>query len=45
MKKTINFIILLLAMSCSAIARSQSVEESSPGFVLLDVVFYRPALF
>lgn len=29
-------------MSCSAVARSQSVEEVDPGFVILDVLFYRP---
>lgn len=29
-------------MCCSAVAHSQSVEEADPGFVLLDVLFYRP---
>ena len=42
MKKLISFFILLSAMCCSAVAHSQSVEENDPGFVLLDVLFYRP---
>ena len=29
-------------MCCSAVAHSQSVEEVDPGFVLLDVLLYRP---
>ena len=29
-------------MSCSAVAQSQSVEKTDPGFVLLDVLIYRP---
>lgn len=29
-------------MSGSAVAQSQSVEETQPGFVLLDVILYRP---
>lgn len=29
-------------MCCSAAARSQSVEKADPGFVLLDVLLYRP---
>ena len=43
MKKLISFVILLSVMCCSAGARSQSVEETDPGFVLLDVLLYRPA--
>ena len=42
MKKLIRFVILLSVMSCSAVAHSQSVEEADPGFVLLDVLLYRP---
>jgi hypothetical protein len=42
MKKLISLFILLSAMCCSAVAHSQSVEENDPGFVLLDVLFYRP---
>lgn len=29
-------------MCCSTIAQSQSVEKAEPGFVLLDVILYRP---
>ena len=42
MKKLISFFILLSVMCCSAVAHSQSVEEIDPGFVILDVLFYRP---
>jgi hypothetical protein len=42
MKKLISFIILLSVMCCSAVAQSQSVEEVDPGFVILDVLLYRP---
>jgi len=42
MKKFINFVILLSILSCSAIAHAQSVEETDPGFVILDVMLYRP---
>ena len=42
MKKLIRFVILLSVMCCSAVAHSQSVEETDPGFVLLDVLLYRP---
>jgi len=42
MKKLISFFILLSVLSCSAVAHSQSVEEVDPGFVLLDVLLYRP---
>lgn len=42
MKKLISLFILLSVMCCSAVAHSQSVEESDPGFVLLDVLLYRP---
>ena len=45
MKKLIRFVILLSIMFCSAVARSQSVEETDPGFVLLDVLLYRPVGF
>lgn len=42
MKKLISFFILISVMCCSGIARSQSVEEVDPGFVILDVLLYRP---
>ncbi len=42
MKKLISLFILLSVMSCSAIAQSQSIEKTDPGFVLLDVLIYRP---
>jgi hypothetical protein len=42
MKKLISFIVLLSVMCGSAVAQSQSVEETNPGFVLLDVILYRP---
>jgi hypothetical protein len=45
MKKTINFIILSAATFCCAIAHSQNVEEINPGYILLDIVLYRPAGF
>jgi len=32
-------------MCCSGVARSQSVEEVDPGFVILDVLLYRPVGF
>ncbi len=45
MKKLISLFILLSAMCCSAVAHTQSVEEADPGFVLLDVLLYRPLGF
>ncbi len=42
MKKLISFFILLSVLCCSAVAHSQTVEEIDPGFVILDVLFYRP---
>jgi hypothetical protein len=42
MKKLISLFILLSVMCCSAVAHSQSVEKTDPGFVLLDVLLYRP---
>jgi hypothetical protein len=42
MKKLISFIMLVLIMACSTVPHSQSVEEVQPGFVILDVLFYRP---
>jgi len=45
MKKFIRFFILLPLMCCSAVTHSQSVEETDPGFVILDVLFYRPMGF
>jgi hypothetical protein len=45
MKKLLSYIILLSVMSFTPLARSQSVEAVDPGFVLLDVLLYRPAGF
>ena len=45
MKKLIRFVILLSIMFCSAVVHSQSAEETDPGFVLLDVLLYRPVGF
>ena len=42
MKKLISLFVLLSIMSCSTIPQSQRVEEVQPGFVVLDVLFYRP---
>jgi hypothetical protein len=42
MKKLIGFIILLSVISCSTIPTSKRVEQVDPGFVLLDVILYRP---
>jgi hypothetical protein len=42
MKKLIRFIILLSVMCSSTVAQSHSIEEVQPGFVILDVIFYRP---
>ena len=45
MKKLIRFFILLSVLCCSTVAHSQSVEETDPGFVILDVLLYRPVGF
>ena len=45
MKKLISAVILLSAICCSAVTHSQSVEQADPGFVLLDVLLYRPVGF
>ena len=42
MKKFARFFVLLSVLCCSAAAHSQSVEEIDPGFVILDVLLYRP---
>ena len=42
MKKLISLFALLSIISCSTIPHSQSVEEVEPGFVIWDVLFYRP---
>ena len=42
MKKLISLFVLLSIISCSTIPPSNSVEEVEPGFVLLDVLLYRP---
>ena len=39
----ISFFILLSIMSCSTIPQSKKVEETEPGFVILDILLYRPA--
>jgi hypothetical protein len=42
MKKLIGFFILVSITSCSTVPQSQRVEEVQPGFVILDVLLYRP---
>jgi len=42
MKKLISLFVLLSIMSCSTIPQSQRVEEVQPGFVILDILLYRP---
>jgi hypothetical protein len=42
MKKIISFFILLSMISSAAATQSQSIGQSDPGFVLLDVILYRP---
>ncbi|MBS3951354.1 MAG: hypothetical protein KGZ88_00130 [Methylomicrobium sp.] len=43
-KRTCIFILLSLVFSCP-VANAQPIEASDPGFVLLDVLFYRPLGF
>lgn len=43
MKKLTGFFILVSIISCSTVAHSQDVEEVQPGYVMLDVLLYRPA--
>ena len=38
----IGFFILVSITSCSTVPQSQRVEEVQPGFVILDVLLYRP---
>ena len=45
MKKLISFFVLVSIISCSTIPPSKSVEEVDPGFVILDVLLYRPVGF
>lgn len=42
MKKRIRFFILLSVVLTGPVAQAQPVEASDPGFVLLDVLLYRP---
>ena len=42
MKKLISFFVLVSIISCSTIPPSKSVEAVDPGFVILDVLLYRP---
>ncbi|MEY3289113.1 MAG: hypothetical protein RLZZ419_1355 [Pseudomonadota bacterium] len=42
MKKLISLFIVLSLMCGSAVAQSQSTAKADPGFVLLDVLLYRP---
>jgi hypothetical protein len=42
MKKLTGLFILVSIVSCSTLPHSQKVEEERPGFVMLDVLFYRP---
>ena len=45
MKKRISFFILLSVVFSCPVANAQPVEASDPGFVLLDVLLYRPLGF
>jgi len=42
MKKLTGLFILVSIVSCSTLPHSQKVEEEQPGFVMMDVLFYRP---
>ncbi len=42
MKNLAGIFILVSIISCSTVPNSQRVEEVRPGFVMLDVLFYRP---
>ncbi len=42
MKKLISLYILLSVICGSAIAQPQSIDKTGPGFILLDVLLYRP---
>lgn len=42
MKKLAGIFILVSIISCSTVPNSQRVEEVRPGFVMLDILFYRP---
>jgi len=42
MKKLTGLFILVSIVSCSTVPHSQKVEEEQPGFVMLDVLLYRP---
>lgn len=45
MKKLTRFFVLLSVLCSSAVVHSQSIEETDPGFVLLDILLYRPVGF
>jgi hypothetical protein len=45
MKKLIRIFVLLPVLCCSAVAHSQSVEETDPGVVVLEIWLYRPVGF
>jgi hypothetical protein len=42
MKKLTGLFVLVSLISCSTLAPSRNVEEVQPGFVMMDVLFYRP---
>ncbi len=42
MKKLLSLYILLSVISGSAIAQPQSIDKTGPGFILLDILLYRP---
>jgi hypothetical protein len=42
MKKLTSLFVLVSLISCSTVAPSRNVEEVQPGFVMMDVLFYRP---
>jgi len=42
MKKLTSLFILVSIVSCSTVPNSRKVEEEQPGFVMMDVLVYRP---
>jgi hypothetical protein len=43
MKKLTSFFILVSIFSYSTVAHSRYVEEVQPGYIMLDILLYRPA--
>ena len=42
MSKFIRFFVLLVLLSQATMSHAQNLEKSDPGFLLLDIVLYRP---